>query len=148
MLNILATGSLVADPKERTGTSGKPFVTANARVPSDGEDSILLSLIAFRDSACQALMALTKGDAVAVIGRAKLASWNTAGEQRHGLSVVADQVLTVYQVEKRRSQSTEGKTPKTQSHQASSGGSAPRVAAHASASGVVADLEDDLPWQP
>lgn len=43
-----------------------------------------------------AILALTKGDSVMIAGRAKLTSWEIGGEQEHGLSVVADKVLTVY----------------------------------------------------
>jgi single-stranded DNA-binding protein len=104
MLSILASGSLIADPKQRTGSSGKPFATAQARIPSDGEAaSVLLSIIVFRETAMQALLALDQGDAIAVTGRAKLTTWQVNGGERHGLSVVAEQVLSAYMVEKRRS---------------------------------------------
>jgi len=49
-----------------------------------------------------ALLALQRGDSVAIAGRAKLSSREKDGEQRHGLSVTADRVLTVYAAGKTR----------------------------------------------
>jgi len=63
---------------------------------------MLVSVIAFAADAVAALLALQRGDSVAIAGRAKLTSWEKAGEQKHGLSVVADRVLTVYAAGKQR----------------------------------------------
>ena len=43
----------------------------------------------FAADAVQALLALSKGDACAIAGRAKLSTWEKSGEEKHGLSVVA-----------------------------------------------------------
>jgi len=102
MLNILATGTLVAEPRSRQGNSGKSFVTTSMRVPVEGGDAVLVSVIAFSSTAIDALLALTKGDAVAIAGRAKLTSWTKDDGEHHGLSVIADQVLTVYEADRRR----------------------------------------------
>jgi len=104
MLNILASGTLVNDPVERRSVTGKPYCTASLRVPAEDSEAVLVSVIAFAGDAVQALLALQRGDSVAVAGRAKLSSWEKDGEQRHGLSVVADKVLSVYQIEKKRRQ--------------------------------------------
>lgn len=102
MLSVLAAGTLVRDPQSRQGSSGRSFASAAMRVGVEGADAVLVSLVAFRSSAIDALTALTKGDALAVTGRAKLTSWEKDGEQHHGLSVVAEHVMTPYQIEKRR----------------------------------------------
>ncbi len=102
MLSILASGALVSDPKQRTSTNGKPYVTACVRVPAEDSEAVMLSVIAFAADAVQALSALTKGDSCAIAGRAKLSDWEKDGEQRHGLSVVADNVLTPYALDKKR----------------------------------------------
>jgi single-strand DNA-binding protein len=104
MLTILASGTLVSDPRERTTAAGKPYCTTSLRIPCEDGEPVLISAIAFNADAVQALLALTKGDAVAIAGRAKFTSWEKDGEGKHGLSVVADKVLTVYQIEKRRKQ--------------------------------------------
>jgi single-stranded DNA-binding protein len=104
MLSVLATGTLVSDPRRRTTAAGKAFATALLRVPSEDADAMLVSIIAFDADAVAALLALAKGDACAISGRGKLTSWDKAGEEKHGLSVVADKVLTVYQAGKLRKQ--------------------------------------------
>jgi single-stranded DNA-binding protein len=91
----------------RQSFAGKTYATASMRVAIDGEEAVLASLIAFSDTAVAALLALTKGDALAVSGRGKLTSWEKDGQQHHGLSVVADQVLTLYALDKRRKQTAE-----------------------------------------
>lgn len=65
---------------------------------------MLVSVIAFDANAVATILALSKGDACAIAGRGKLTSWGKAGEEKHGLSVVADRVLTVYHAGKLRKQ--------------------------------------------
>lgn len=113
MLNVLASGVLVAQPQRRTSAAGKDYATCTMRVPVDGADAVLCSLIAFAPDAVDSLLALGKGDALAVAGRAKLSIWEKDGEQRHGLSVVVDQVLTMYQIEKRRKRAASPQEPPT-----------------------------------
>ncbi|MBP8296777.1 MAG: single-stranded DNA-binding protein [Burkholderiales bacterium] len=101
-LNILALGTLTAAPMDRTSNSGKPFATATLRTATD-EGAVIVSVVAFSDSARGALLALGAGDAVTVTGRAKLTQWaGRDGETRSGLSVVADAVLSAYVAAKRR----------------------------------------------
>jgi single-stranded DNA-binding protein len=103
MLNILASGTLVSDPRQRTTAAGKAFATGQMRVPAEDAEALLVSIIAFNADAVTGLLALSKGGALAIAGRAKLTSWTGQdGAEKHGLSVVADQVLTIYQIEKRR----------------------------------------------
>ena len=101
-LDVLVSGTLAPDPQSRTSAAGKPFATALVRVPIEDAEALLCSVIAFAPGAVQALLALVKGDAVAIVGRAKLNEREKDGERKHGLSVVAEQVLTVYQIDKRR----------------------------------------------
>lgn len=65
-LDVLAHGRLVKAPERRTGASGKPFATAQIAVATDGDDSALVSLIAFRREVVTALLALDVGDSVAL----------------------------------------------------------------------------------
>jgi len=102
MLNILATGTLVTDPKRRTSATGNEYCTASLRVPAEDSDAALVSVIAFAADAVAALLALVKGDACAIAGRAKLTSWESGGEEKHGISVVADRVMSAYQAGKAR----------------------------------------------
>ena len=103
MLSVLATGTLAADPVRRVSAKGSTFATGLLRIPCDGADATLASLICFDSGAVQALLALHKGDAVSVAGRAALSSWTAKdGTERHGLSVTADRVLSAYQAGKQR----------------------------------------------
>lgn len=102
MLNTLASGTLIADPRRRTSANGKDYATAALRVPLEDGDALIASLICFDEHAVTALIALTKGDSCAIVGRAKLSTWEKNGEQRHGLSVTVDRVLTVYAAGKAR----------------------------------------------
>jgi single-stranded DNA-binding protein len=107
MLSLLASGTLISDPVERQSVAGKAYATASLRVPCEDSDPMLLSVIAFNADAVQALLALSKGDSLSIAGRAKLSSWEKDGEQKHGLSVVADRVLSSYQAGKQRSRARE-----------------------------------------
>ena len=82
----------------------EPARARTTGTPCEDAETLFVSVITFSASAVAALVALTKGDAVAVAGRARLKSWERDGEQKHGLDVVAEQVLTVYQADKRRRQ--------------------------------------------
>lgn len=107
MLAVLCSGVLIRDPQERVSASGNTYCTALVRVPCEGEDALICSVIAFNGAAVHSLMALAKGDAVSIAGRARLSTWERDGEQRHGLSIVAEQVLTLYALGKRRKASRE-----------------------------------------
>lgn len=107
-LHVLAQGSLVSDPQERTSAAGKPYCIASLRVPMDGEESMLASLIAFDAAAVQALLQLHKGDPVSVAGEGKLTSWTGKdGQEKHGLSVTVRVAMSVYQARKRRRDAAE-----------------------------------------
>lgn len=100
-VTALVTGKLIADPERRTGAGGKPYTLAKL-IAHDGEADSLVSLIAF-GSAAEQLGALTKGDALAVNGRAKAKTWQAGdGSTRAGLSVTADAVMTPYQLTRKR----------------------------------------------
>lgn len=109
MMAILATGTLAADPQRRQAVNGNAYATALLRVPTD-DDSVLVSVICFDAEACDRLLRLGKGDSVSVTGRAKLAAWTRKdGETRHGISVVAEQVMSAYRGRKRGQQQNPGR---------------------------------------
>jgi single-stranded DNA-binding protein len=91
-LHMLATGTLLAAPLRREGRQGD-FATATIRVQTQ-DAPILVSIIAFGEIADQ-LLSLGKGDAVSIAGRAKLSAWTGHdGAERHGLSIVAEQIAS------------------------------------------------------
>jgi single-stranded DNA-binding protein len=102
MLEVLISGKLIRDPQTRQGKSGQSFTTALVRVAVDkGEDSIVASVIAFRDQA-EKLGRLRAGDAVSVSGSAKLSTWQKDGNNRTGLDVTATGILSAYEMRKRK----------------------------------------------
>ena len=93
MLSILANGTLIADPVERRSVNDTPCATCTLRVPCDDGVAMLVSVVSYKADVVAALLALRGGNACAVAGRATLMSWEGDGEERHGLSVVAERVL-------------------------------------------------------
>lgn len=63
MIGAIVTGTLTADPVERTTQAGKTFVTATARV-SAGEDAIFIGLAAFSETAAARLLQMRAGGVV------------------------------------------------------------------------------------
>ncbi|NMM07411.1 hypothetical protein [Polaromonas sp.] len=108
-LIVLASGKLIKPPTTRTAKNDEPYTVASMRAASDDGD-VLVSLIAF-GPAGRILAALGAGDALCVTGRAKLSHWAKDGQERHGLSVTADAVLTPYQVSQRRRQINDDEKP-------------------------------------
>jgi len=143
VLSILASGTLVSDPTQKTAASGRLYVRATLRVATE-DDSILVSAVAFSETACQALLALSKGDAAAVSGRAKLTTWERGGETNFGMSVVAEQVLTAYALEKKRTRAT-AKPAEPKAERVRPAQVAAALAMQDTSAGI-ADLADDLPF--
>ena len=101
--HAMVMGTLVSDPVRRTGQSGKPFTTATLRVPCEGGDSFLASLIAFDTRVAEQLAEHGKGDTLVAGGRANLKAWTGRdGTEQHGLGIVVEQVMSEYQLNKRR----------------------------------------------
>jgi single-stranded DNA-binding protein len=156
-LDILASGRLLKAPEQRRGKNGKPFATALlACTMDDGE--IVANVIAFRPEAVAALLALDKGDAVAVAGRAKLGVWRSPeGEARPNVSIVADAVLTAYHVWRKR-EAVQGADAGGDGVHPAPAGDRRATRPQASRSGIstqrsipgtlppIAELADDLPW--
>jgi hypothetical protein len=99
-LIALITGKLIKPPTIRTAKTGQPFTVSLMRCAGDDGD-LLVSLIAF-GQAGRDLAALAAGDSLSVTGSAKLSHWDKDGEERHGLAVTVDGVLTMHQLNLRR----------------------------------------------
>lgn len=103
MIDGLIAGKLHGKPKERASNNGKPFVTCMVRVATDA-DSLFVSVIAFNEDTCRALLALEDGDSVALSGSLtpKVYQPKNGGEARPALDMVAHAVLTAYHVRRKR----------------------------------------------
>jgi len=103
MIDVLIRGRLVADPERKTTKAGKSYATARLSVTDrDGGEHLALAT-AFDEQALTALLALAKGDAVAVAGELSVGVWTPEGkEPRPSLRVLVHGVLSPYSVQRRR----------------------------------------------
>jgi single-stranded DNA-binding protein len=91
MMHLFAAGELVRDPERRTAKSGNDYATALMR---SGED--LVSLAVFDTDLVERLLALVKGDPLAISGRLQVSVYDAKdGETRCGLSVTVTRLMTV-----------------------------------------------------
>jgi len=103
MIDALIGGKLYGQPAQRTGSSGKPFVTARVRVPTEAGDALLVGVIAFAESVREALLALDDGDSVCLAGALTPKVWTDRdGAARPGLDLVAHAITTPYHVSRKR----------------------------------------------
>lgn len=103
-ISALVMGTLQARPEVRTGANGKPYTLARIRAADDAGASLVVSCIAFSNTAQRVLAALDVGSALAVSGPLKLSVWQPpdGGEPRVNASMTIDEVLTAGQLKKRR----------------------------------------------
>ena len=95
MIRALCSGTLHSDPVSRTSANGNAFVTAKLRADDKNGNTIWCSIIAFGDVG-ERLAALRAGAALSVSGRCELSAWlSRDGEAKAGLSIVADEIVTL-----------------------------------------------------
>ena len=103
MIDGLIGGKLHGAPVERTGQSGKRFVTAKVRTPANDGEAVFVNVITFSESVGNTLLALDDGDSVSLAGVMTPKAWNDkTGEARPALDMVAQAVLTAYHVARKR----------------------------------------------
>jgi single-stranded DNA-binding protein len=109
MLDCLCSGKLIRDPELKTGKSGKPYANFMMGVSVGDAENIVVSGIAF-EALAERLARLHKGDALSVAGPLKQTEWTdkTTGETKHGLSITVNQVLSVYDIKRRRPKTEAG----------------------------------------
>jgi len=107
----LVSGQLFRDPQTKISKNGKDYVTATI-VSKDGSESTFVNLVAFSDSAKDAILAVAVGDALSVQGKATIGVYEKNGEHRPSLSIVADRVLALRQLPSER----KPKTPQRDAH--------------------------------
>jgi single-stranded DNA-binding protein len=103
MLDALISGKLIKQSELKTGQSGKPYCQFLLGVHIGEPENIVISGIAFGSHA-ERIAKLGKGDAVSVIGALKPTEWQdkATDETKHGLSVTVANVLSVYDIKKKR----------------------------------------------
>ena len=119
MIDALIAGRLHGQPTARTGKSGKPFAVAKVRAAAGDGESLFVSVIAFDEAPCKALLALSDGDSVALSGSLTPKVWTDRdGNTRPSLDLVAHQVLTSYHVTRKRAAVRPPPAPERPSHDA------------------------------
>jgi len=109
MISILTSGTLIARPATCTSRNGNNYVRCQMRANA-GDETFLVSLVAFDESICKALAALNKGDSVSVTGSAKPATWTGRdNEPCLGLNVKVEQLMSLYSLTKKRAASKDDK---------------------------------------
>lgn len=103
MIDALIAGKLHNAPTQRTGPSGKPFVTAMVRTPVADGDTMFVSVIAFDENVRGALLALDEGDSVSLSGTLTPKVWTDKnGTAKPSCDLVAHAILTPYHVTRKR----------------------------------------------
>ena len=104
MIDGLIAGRIYGDPQSRVDANGKTYIVGKVKAATSGGENLLVSVIVF-DDAAQQFLALGDGDSVALAGSLTPKVWtDKEGQQRPGLDMQAHQVLTVYQMNKKRHQ--------------------------------------------
>jgi single-stranded DNA-binding protein len=103
MIEALITGTLTCLAEQREGKNNTSFVLAKVKATSGDGEPLIVNVIAFAPEACATLLALDEGDALALTGTLTPKVWtDKQGNTRPALDLVASQVLTVYQVDRKR----------------------------------------------
>ncbi|CAJ0797235.1 single-stranded DNA-binding protein [Ralstonia holmesii] len=103
MIDGLIGGKVYGTAEERTGKSGKAFVTAKVRVAGGDGETLFVNVITFSRTVGDALLALDDGDSVSLSGSLTPKAWmDRNGETRPALDMVAHAVLTAYHVKRKR----------------------------------------------
>ena len=105
MIDGLIAGKVYGQPQSRNDASGKPYAFGKVRAATKEGESLFVSVIVFGDAA-KSFMALSDGDSVALAGSISPKAWTdkTTGEPRAGLDMQVQQVLSMYQLQKKRQQ--------------------------------------------
>ena len=113
MIEALITGKLFGTAQARTDKNGKPYALAKVKTAGGDGDSLFVSVVAFADTACTALLALEDGDALALAGTLTVKVWtDRQGVAKPSVDLIAAQVLTIYGLaRKRRALEAPGQTP-------------------------------------
>ena len=112
MIDALVSGRIHKQPQSRVASNGKRFCTAVLRASTRDGNGIYVSVIAFSQTACDALLALDEGDSVALAGELtpKVFHPRDGSEPRASIDLVAHRVLSEYHVTRKRKAMADAKT--------------------------------------
>lgn len=102
MIDALIAGKLYGQPRQVMSKAGKPFATAKVKAAAGDGEAVFVNVIAFDAEAVSRLLALTDGEAVALAGTLTPKVYqDKSGNHRPALDLVAQQVLSAYQVSRK-----------------------------------------------
>ena len=112
MIDALVAGKIHKQPQSRVASNGKRFCTTVLRASGRDGNGLFVSVIAFSQTACDALLALDEGDSVALAGELtpKIYTPRDGSEPRPSLDLVAHRVLSEYHVTRKRKAMADAKT--------------------------------------
>lgn len=141
MIDGLISGKIHGKPVQRTGKSGKAFVTSQVRAATGNGENLFVSVIAFDEQPKESLLALDDGEAVSLAGELTPKVWQprNGGEARPTLDMIAHAVLSAYHITRKRKASEAPRHPPGANQQA--------FKAAAMAQRIGDDFEGDLPWE-
>ncbi len=112
MIDALIAGKLHGQPTEKIGKNGKPYVIAKVLAATAEGDNLIVNVITFNDAVGDALLALDEGDSIALSGSLTPKVWtDKEGQARPALDLIAHQILTVYNVNRKREAAGEDAQP-------------------------------------
>jgi single-stranded DNA-binding protein len=93
MIRALITGTLSADPQERTTKNGNSFAFGRMQVVQQDGVRLTCTVVAFDDAVVQRMLQLKTGAGVSMAGSLKATIWqDREGHHRPALDLVADEI--------------------------------------------------------
>lgn len=105
MLDALVSGKLIREPQIKNSSNGNPYIQFLMSVSNHGEaETQIISGIGFDESVVERISKLRKGDSLAVVGTLKQTEWidKATNGLKYGLSITANQSLSLYDIKKRK----------------------------------------------
>jgi single-stranded DNA-binding protein len=103
VIAALISGTLLDKPVQRMSRNDRKFATAKLRASAGDGQVLFADLIAFAQSAVEALLALDRGDAVSVAGELAVSTWTAkTGEVRVTLKCTVATVMSAYGLRRKR----------------------------------------------
>ena len=142
-IDALIAGRIARDPQARTASNGRRYVTTLVRAAIRDGNGLFVSVIAFSDSACDALLALDDGDSVAIAGELTPTVYfpKDGSDPRPSLDLVAHRVLSEYHVARKRKAMTDSKAPRNADRATDD-----RAADVPPPAGADPEMDDELPF--
>lgn len=132
MIDALVAGKMYGTPIERTSKNGNTYVTAKVRAPTRDGEAQFVNIVAFAASVVAALLVLDDGDAVALAGELSAKAYSSKeGEPKPSLELLAQHVLTEFQVTRKRQAAKPTREPEPARPETSAG---------------ERELDDDIPF--